>query len=229
MATRRERIIRLLKHGDGLTDIEITDQLLGHGESQQYTNQLCRQMESKNILARRKRADGLIGNYLVQDGQSPIKGAPKKESLQPKRPIYHQDATQPQKTGESLEKLVSLGFEKVGRWFWDGYDLNFEITQHAKERDILYAFVVDGEVKYLGKSIQTLHKRIYLYKNCGPSQRTNIRVRDKLRASLKSGSQVLIYAFVQKIPLMYQDIPINLAAGLEDNLIAAIRPEWNLR
>ena len=229
MATRRERILRLLEHGDGLTDREITDQLLGHGESQQYTNQLCRQMEAKNILARRKRADGLIGNYLVRKGQSPTKIVEKKESLQPKKPTYHQDVPQPQKTGGSLKKLISLGFEQVGRWYWDGDDLNFELTKHQSERDILYAFVVDGEVKYLGKSIQSLHKRIYLYKNCGPSQRTNIRVREKLRTYLKNDSQVLIYAFVQKMPLMYQDIPINLAAGLEDNLIAAIRPEWNLR
>ena len=131
--------------------------------------------------------------------------------------------------GQSLKRLKSLGFEQVGRWFWDGDDLNFEIKKHAKERDILYAFVVDGDVKYLGKSVQELYRRIYPYKNCGPTQRTNIRIREKLRTCLKNGSQVLIYAFVQKIPLMYQDISINLAAGLEDNLIAAIRPEWNIR
>ena len=229
MATRRERILRLLEHGDGLTDREITDQLEGHSAPQQPINQLCHRMEGQKILVRKKRADGLIGNYLIRKGQSPTKIVERKESARPKEPTQYQDVTHPHKAGKTLEKIISLGFEQVGRWFWNGDDLDFEITKHAKERDILYAFVVDGEVKYLGKSIQTLYKRIYLYKNCGPSQRTNIRVRDKLRACLKNGSRVLIYAFVQKMPLMYQDIPINLAAGVEDNLIAAIRPEWNLR
>ena len=139
------------------------------------------------------------------------------------------DSTHPENSEGTLKKIITLGFEKVGRWFWEDDDLNFELSRHAKEKNILYAFVVDGKVMYIGKSIQTLHKRIYLYKNCGPSQRTNIRVRDKLRESLKSGFQVLIYAFVQKMPLKYQDIPINLAAGLEDNLITVLRPEWNIR
>lgn len=229
MATRRERILRLLEHGDGLTDREITDQLEGHSALQQPINQLCHRMEDQKILVRRRRADGLIGNYLVRKGQSAVQTPLKKETLHTKQEPRVQSKTSLQKPGKTLQKIISLGFEQVGRWFWDEDDLNFEITQHAKERDILYAFVEDGEVKYLGKSIQTLHKRIYLYKNCGPSQRTNIRVRQKLRACLKNGSQVLIYAFVQKMPLMYQDIPINLAAGLEDNLIASIKPEWNIR
>ena len=229
MVTRRDRILRLLEHTDGLTDREITDQLEGHSAPQQPINTLCRRMEAKNILARRKRADGLIGNFLIRKGQSTTNIGLKKASLKPNKTPRPIDETHTQKTGESLKRIISLGFEQVGRWYWEGDDLSFELNQHQSERDILYAFVVDGEVKYLGKSTQTLHKRIYLYKNCNPSQRTNIRVREKLRACLKNGSQVLIYAFVQKIPLMYQDIPINLAAGLEDNLIATIRPEWNIR
>jgi len=229
MATRRERILRLLEHTDGLTDREITDQLEGHSAPQQPINILCRNMADKKILIRKKRRDGLIGNYLVKNAKPTLKNKPRENSntFPTTKPSF--EKAQVKQPGESLQKLISLGFEQVGRWFWDGDDLSFELNQHQSERDILYAFVVDGEVKYLGKSTQTLHKRIYLYKNCNPSQRTNIRVREKLRACLKNGSQVLIYAFVQKMPLMYQDIPINLAAGLEDNLIASIKPEWNIR
>jgi len=229
MATRRERILRLLEHGDGLTDREITDQLEGQSAPQQPINILCRKMADQKILIRKKRRDGLIGNYFAKNTKPTLKSKPGDNShaIPTTKPIY--EKAQVTKAGESLQKLISLGFEQVGRWFWDGDDLNFELTQHQSERDILYAFVVDGEVKYIGKSVLTLHKRIYFYKNCGPSQRTNIRVRDKLRARLKNGSQILIYAFVQKMPLMYQDIPINLAAGLEDNLIGSIKPEWNIR
>lgn len=229
MASRRERILRLLEHTDGLTDREITDQLEGHSAPQQPINQLCHLLQGQKILVRKKRADGLIGNYLVKNANPTLKSKPREHShtIPTTRPSF--EKAQVKQPGETLQKLISLGFEQVGRWFWDGDDLNFELNQHQSEKDILYAFVVDGEVKYIGKSVLTLHKRIYFYKNCGPTQRTNIRVRDKLRTCLKNGSQVLIYAFVQKMPLMYQDIPINLAAGLEDNLIAKIQPEWNIR
>jgi hypothetical protein len=229
MATRRERILNLLEHTDGLTDREITDQLEGHSAPQQPINVLCRRMADKKILIRRKRKDGLIGNYLVKNARPTLKIKPREISNTFPTTKQSFEIAQVKQPRETLQKLISLGFEQVGRWFWDGDDLNFELTQHQSERDILYAFVVDGEVKYIGKSVLTLQKRIYFYKNCGPTQRTNIRVREKLRACLKNGSQVLIYAFVQKMPLMYQDISINLAAGLEDNLIAAIKPEWNIR
>ncbi|MEA3325808.1 MAG: GIY-YIG nuclease family protein [Chloroflexota bacterium] len=229
MATRRERILNLLRQNDGLTDREITDILEGHDAGPQYTNQLCHRMVGQNILFRRKRGDGRIGNYLRKGEPFGSTKAPKQglhgSNATPKHPISNHARFD----GESLKKLISLGFEQAGRWLWDDDDLNFELTKYSKEKDILYAFIVDGEVKYIGKSIQTLHKRIYLYKNCGPSQRTNIRVRDKIRNCLKNGSQVLIYAFVQNIPLMYQDIPINLAAGLEDNIISSLKPEWNIR
>ena len=70
MVTRRDLILRLLEHTDGLTDREITDQLEGHSSPQQPVNQLCRRMQTQKILVRKKRADGLIGNYLIRKGQS---------------------------------------------------------------------------------------------------------------------------------------------------------------
>jgi len=229
MATRRERILKLLGQNDGLTDREITDILEGHSALQQPINQLCRRMAEKGTLVRRKRTSGLIGNYLRErepfESTKPAKQEPLVLNATPRFPSKNAASFK----GNYLKKLISLGFEQAGRWFWDGEDLSFELIMYSKEKDTLYAFVVDGEVKYIGKSIQTLHKRIYLYKNCGPSQRTNIRVRDQIRQCLKNGSQVLIYAFVQKVPLMYMDIPINLAAGLEDNIISSLKPEWNIR
>lgn len=229
MATRRERILRLLEHSSGMTDREITDQLEGHSALQQPINLLCRKMAAQKIIIRQKRHGGLIGNYLASkmNHQKNYKTPSRHQQKQPSGLSSNKENQN--KEAESLRKLISLGFERVGSWFWEGDDLNFELTQHAKEKNILYAFIVDGTVMYIGKSILTLHKRIYFYKNCGPSQRTNIRVRDKIRTCLKQGSQVLIYAFVQKVPLMYQDIAINIAAGIEDNLIAYIKPEWNLR
>jgi hypothetical protein len=65
MSTLAEQIVRLLEHNPGLTDREITDSLRGHSDSQQPINQRCHVLKDKGVLVRRKRSDGLIGNYLA--------------------------------------------------------------------------------------------------------------------------------------------------------------------
>ncbi len=64
MPTLAERLLDLLKGSPGLTDRQITDRLVGRGAAQQPINQTCRGLESRGLIARRKRPDGLIGNYL---------------------------------------------------------------------------------------------------------------------------------------------------------------------
>jgi hypothetical protein len=64
MGDMESNIIRLLEHTPGLTDRELTDAIRGYGASPQYVNQNCRNLESKHIICRKKREDGLIGNWL---------------------------------------------------------------------------------------------------------------------------------------------------------------------
>lgn len=65
VATLKDKIIELLKIEDGFTDREITDKIMGHGKPQQSINIACRDMNSKGIIKRVTRGDGLIGNYLA--------------------------------------------------------------------------------------------------------------------------------------------------------------------
>lgn len=73
-----DRILSLLAQQSGLTDREITDQLLGPGSEQQAVNGRCNALMKKGRLERRKRPDGLTGNYLpgtsIQAKQSPPEG-----------------------------------------------------------------------------------------------------------------------------------------------------------
>lgn len=124
--------------------------------------------------------------------------------------------------------IQDLGFEESGFWFLENSKLSSNLSKSQKETNILYAFVVDDEVAYIGKSVQSLFKRMYLYKNCGPSQHTNIRNHASIKDCLEQGKTVRIYAFIQQVPMEYKGIPINLAAGLEDNLIALLKPYWNV-
>jgi hypothetical protein len=61
-------IIRLLEYNPGLSDKEIAHIVKARTESPQYINQKCRYLESEGILRRKKREDGLIGNWLTENG-----------------------------------------------------------------------------------------------------------------------------------------------------------------
>ena len=62
--TLRERILAFVNTHPGRTDREITNEVCGRGKLQQLVNQECRRLEGQCLLVRRKRGDGLIGNYL---------------------------------------------------------------------------------------------------------------------------------------------------------------------
>jgi hypothetical protein len=93
--------------------------------------------------------------------------------------------------------------------------------------NILYAFVAEGKVLYIGKSARSLQQRLYGYQNPGPTQFTNIKGHGLILGSLTSKKPILVYAFVDPGELRYGEFQVSLAAGLEDNLIAALKPPWN--
>lgn len=128
---------------------------------------------------------------------------------------------------DKIEKLHQIGFEKAGQWKLEGDTLKYELYEHQKARNILYAFVAENDVKYIGQSTNTLQGRMNGYQNPGPTQRTNIRVNKNMLDILNKGILVEIFVFVSKQPLLYRGFPINVAAGLEAGLIAEIKPEWN--
>ena len=62
-APLRARILALLAQQSGLTDRQLTDQLVGVGQPQQGVNSECRKLRDEGTLQRRPRFDGLTGNY----------------------------------------------------------------------------------------------------------------------------------------------------------------------
>ena len=55
-----------------------------------------------------------------------------------------------------MDRLLKIGFELAGHWLQKGDGVIFELSHHASQRNILYAFVSDGEVKYVGKTVRPL-------------------------------------------------------------------------
>ena len=65
------------------------------------------------------------------------------------------------------------------------------------------------------------------YKNPTQSQATNWSNNLRIKALLQSGAAVDIFALPDNGLLHYGQFHINLAAGLEDNIISLLNPEWN--
>lgn len=128
-----------------------------------------------------------------------------------------------------MNRLTQIGFELAGHWKLEDEQLSLELIRHGSQKNILYAFVCDGEVKYVGKTVQTLARRMHGYRNPGETQMTNVKNHQNIRRLLNAGAAVDVLALPDNGLLHYGQFHVNLAAGLEDSIIAVIQPEWNGR
>ena len=174
----------------------------------------------KRVHFRRMRFNATGKNNLIMANMSPTLSLPKNNFTEKIDNLH---------ANENLQFLFDLGFENIGEWLLENGSLQYKLTKYGYERNILYAFLVQGEVKYIGKSVQTLSGRMKGYKNPGPTQSTNIDKNARIKDLLSKGIKVEILVLVQKEEGLYREMPINLAAGLEDNMLSRIKPAWNKR
>lgn len=126
-----------------------------------------------------------------------------------------------------MNRLLDIGFQLAGHWLVADGKLIFAPVRHGEERNVLYAFVCDGEVRYVGKSVQKLRERMGGYRSPGPSSTTNIRNKQRILDLLAGGTAVDIYALPDNGLMHYGPFHLNLAAALEDSIIETLKPEWN--
>jgi hypothetical protein len=126
-----------------------------------------------------------------------------------------------------MERLINIGFRKVGEWKMLNESINPNLSDLANAKNILYAFISNGEVLYVGKTTMVLKKRMYGYQKPGPTQYTNIKGKKLLSELLTEGKGVDIYALPDDGLHQIGVFHLNLAAGLEDSIISILKPEWN--
>lgn len=126
-----------------------------------------------------------------------------------------------------MKRLIDIGFRPVGRWTMQDGCIRVSLTELAHVSNILYAFVVNDEVLYVGKTTQKLQTRLYRYQNPGPRQSTNIKANYLISELLNAGQSVEVLALPDNGLLHFGIFHLNLAAGLEDSIIRTIRPKWN--
>jgi hypothetical protein len=128
----------------------------------------------------------------------------------------------------ALERLKAIGFLRAGCWNCLQGGLAFDLEERLRNAtNILYAFVVGGQVVYVGKSVRSLRERMNGYRNPSSTQSTNIRNNERLRESLNRGATVEVFVLPDNGLLHYGGFHVNLAAGLEDALIRDLQPLWN--
>ena len=129
--------------------------------------------------------------------------------------------------GAPVEQLKTVGFRLVGEWKLEAEKLNCVLQDLGSSTNVLYAFVEGGSVLYIGKSVRSLKQRLYGYQNPGPTQFTNIKANILIREALGTQRSIAVYAFADPGDLRHGGFHVNLAAGLEDSLIATLKPAWN--
>jgi hypothetical protein len=126
-----------------------------------------------------------------------------------------------------LQSIKTIGFARAGSWNLSESGLAFELNDLATARNVLYAFVVEDEPMYVGKTVQSLRVRMAGYRKPGPTQSTNIKNNAKIRECLAKGRRVEIFVLPDNGLLHYGAFHVNLAAGLEDSLVRSLKPLWN--
>jgi hypothetical protein len=139
----------------------------------------------------------------------------------------------------TADTLLNLGFRDIAAWVTSsgngGIDYRMDGPNPPADRVLLgevnslYAFVHGDRVMYIGKTARNLRDRIAGYRNPHVGQRTNWRCNGNIRDMLKRNEVLRIFVFNPIPKLRYGDFDINLAAGLEDSLIAEFDPPWNGR
>ncbi|MEN3013529.1 MAG: GIY-YIG nuclease family protein [Endomicrobiia bacterium] len=136
-------------------------------------------------------------------------------------------------SNKNLNDLKNFGFEEAGEWYLSGDKLQYKLDDRFKNKRVIYAFVVEDEVKYIGicdSYNTTLQVRMDRYlKNLSETNRTNVRINEEIKKKLKLNHKVEIYALLPETKDKYEfnGISIDLIRGLEYPLIKKFNPEWN--
>ena len=120
----------------------------------------------------------------------------------------------------SLEWLQDRGFQYVGEWVAAGSIVHR--LAWLRRQPGVYAFVVGGEVHYIGKTVK-LHSRLrnYSRRSFGPELKPRRAVHKGIRETVDAGAKVSVYV----LPAAADDV-LTIEQH-EKRLIKEALPAWN--
>lgn len=126
-----------------------------------------------------------------------------------------------------MDRLLQIGFRDIGHWSAEAGRLRLQLQALPPHRRALYAFAVDNAIVYVGKTSGSLDSRLQAYVAPHATQRTNVRNRAGLLELLDAGRTVRILGWIDPGLHRIGPFDLNMAAGLEDSIIAVLAPPWN--
>ncbi len=124
-----------------------------------------------------------------------------------------------------IQRLIDAGFHLLGDCSLSGEDA-FGYSAKAPAEAGVYAFAVDGWIKYVGLTRGTLRTRLGHYVRGHKGQKTSAHIKGRILETLLAGLPVQV--LVATPPgFEWNGLPVDGAAGLETGLIRLIKPEWN--
>jgi len=126
---------------------------------------------------------------------------------------------------DKLQKLFDIGFRQIGKWNCNP-NLQLERSFKGTRKNVLYAFVVDGEPMYVGKAGDFMGV-MNAYRHPG-KRSTRIRIKQHLIDRIEAGCNVIVLMFEQTDDMYFHGIKLNLCHALEEEIIKIMNLEWNI-
>lgn len=149
------------------------------------------------------------------------KGAPKAGGAISSAPIRPTPVIEPW----PIKRLLDAGFDLLGDCSLMGEDA-FGYSAKAPIEPGVYAFSVDGWIKYVGLTRGALRTRLGHYVRGHKGQKTSAHIKGRILETLRAGC--LVQVLVATPPgFEWNGLPVDGASGLETGLIRLIKPDWN--
>jgi hypothetical protein len=119
-------------------------------------------------------------------------------------------------------------FEKIGEYF-DPYKAaayeEYIGKTKSKRKSLVYALKVDGELKYIGKTVRGANRPLTYTQND-----VMVNQRDGIRNALSEGKKVEVFAMEvpkEKVEFKGTVFEVDISEDVEKKLITEHKPKWN--
>ena len=126
-----------------------------------------------------------------------------------------------------LTRLLHMGFRYVGEWYLVNKKLGFTLLSENDSRNLVFAFVSENEILYIGGITVSFRRLLYGYRKPSGTQSSCAILNTLISGHLQGGGIVEIYALPDHGLLHVGNSCIDLASVLEDSLILELKPKWN--
>ncbi len=122
-----------------------------------------------------------------------------------------------------MEKLLELGFKKIGFWKKSEKVLSFEISEFRDSTDTIFAFIQNSTVVYMATTTEIFENFLSSFINPSSIDLEKIGIKNLLLKNLNN-SEISIYALKNKkfFGFMTKFSPVKIAS-----IIKEINPSWN--